>query len=160
MDKRGQSSRGRGPVSEGRPIVERKFELLPGVVQVSLEHGEKPAEIVPVLSDAAEMARARHLRALLIVSGFGDPATTEAVSLALEEIHAVGAPPPLKIAFVAYTLPQYSVYHFAERYAEKFGIVAKVLVSVRDAKDWLGLPEDMRPLYSSNDERRSAPGML
>jgi hypothetical protein len=137
--------------------VERKFELLPGVVQVSLEHGETPAEIVPVLSDAAEVARAKKLKALLVVSGFGDPATAEAVSLALEEIHNVGAPPAFKIAFVAYTLPQYSVYHFAEHYAEKFGIVAKVLVSVRDAKDWLGMPDNLRPLYNFDDDRRRAP---
>jgi hypothetical protein len=140
--------------------MERKFEFLPGVVQVSLEHGETPVEIVPVLSDAAEMARAKKLKALLVVSGFGDPATAEAVSLALEEIHSIGAPPPFKIAFVAYTLPQYSVYHFAEHYAEKFGIVAKVLVSVRDAKDWLGLREDIRPLYAPKEQRRRTPGML
>jgi hypothetical protein len=139
--------------------VERKFELLPGVVQVSLEHGETPAEIVPVLSDAAQIARAKALRNLIVISGYGDPANTEAVSLAIEQIHALGVPPPFKIAFVAYTLPQYSVYHFAEHYAEKFGIVAKVLVSVRDAKDWLGLPEDMRPLYSSSGERSRASEM-
>jgi hypothetical protein len=117
------------------------------VVQVSLENGEAPAEIVPVLSHAAEIARAKELKALLVVSGFGDPATAETVSLAIEEIHAIGAPSPFKIAFVAYTLPQYMVYHFAERYAEKFGIDAKVLVSVRDARDWLGVPGDTRPLY-------------
>ena len=63
--------------------------------------------------------------------------------MAIEQIHALGAP-PFKIAFVACMLPQYSVYHFAERYAQKFGIVAKVLASVRDAKDWLGLREDLR----------------
>jgi len=33
------------------------------------------------------------------------------------------------------------VYHFAEQYAQRFGIVAKVLISVRDAKDWLALDE-------------------
>ena len=133
--------------------MERKFELLPGVVQVSLEHGETPAEIVPILSDAAQVARARALRNLIVVSGYGDPANTEAVSMAIEQIHALSPPLPFKIAFVAYTLPQYSVYHFAEHYAEKFGIVAKVLVSVRDARDWLGLPGDMRPLYNSGEER-------
>jgi hypothetical protein len=53
-------------------------------------------------------------------------------------MHALGAPPS-KIAFVACTFPQYSVYHFAEHYAKKFGIAAKVLVSLRDAKAWLGL---------------------
>jgi hypothetical protein len=122
-------------------IMERKFQFLPGAVQVSLEHGETPIEIVPVLSDAAEMARAKALRNLIVVSGFGDPATAEAVSLAIEEIHALGTSAPFKIAFVAYTLPQYSVYHFAEHYAQKFGIEAKVLVSVRDAKEWLGVRE-------------------
>jgi len=124
--------------------MERKFQLLPGVVQVNLERGVAPEDIVPVLSDAAQVARDQHLQALLVVSGFGDPATAQAVSKALEEIHAVGALPPFKIAFVAYMLTQYSVYHFAERYAEKFGIDAKVLVSVREAKDWLGVREEAR----------------
>jgi hypothetical protein len=133
--------------------MERKFQLLPGLVQVSLEHGRTPAEIVPVLSAAAAIARATAQRNLLVVSGYGDPATPEAVSVAIEEIHALGAPRPFKIAFVAYTLPQYSVYHFAEHYAEKFGIVAKVLVSVRDAKDWLGIAEDVRPLPASRRKR-------
>jgi hypothetical protein len=123
--------------------MDRKFQLLPGVVQVSLEHGKAPVEIVSVLSDAAKLARAKRLQDLLVVSGLDDPATAKAVSLAIEEIHALGGP-PFKIAFVAYTLPQYSVYHFAERYAERFGIVAKVLVSVPDAKNWLGLREDSR----------------
>jgi len=123
--------------------MERKFQLLQDVMHVSLEHGEAPADIVPVLSDAARAARARELKALLVVSGFGDPATAEAVCAALEEIHSLGAP-AFKIAFVAYTLPQFSVYHFAEHYAQKFGMTAKVLVSVRDAKDWLGLREDPR----------------
>jgi hypothetical protein len=140
--------------------MERKFQLLPGFVQVSLENGEAPAEIVPVLSAAAAMARATQLHDLLVVSGFGDPATAEAVSQAIEEIHALGAQPPFKIAFVAYTLPQYSVYHFAEHYAEKFGILAKVLVSVRDAKDWLGLPEAVRPLPGGSDEPSRAAEML
>jgi hypothetical protein len=133
--------------------MERKFQVLPGVVQVSLEHGETPADIVPILSDAAAIARARKLKALLVVSGFDDPATAEAVSMAIEEIHGLGAPPSFKIAFVAYTLPQYSVYHFAEHYAEKFGIVAKVLVSIRDAKDWLGVRGNLRALPRSSDER-------
>jgi hypothetical protein len=133
---------GGGPPVEG-DIMERKFQLLPEIVQVSLEHGETPADIVPVLSDAARIARAREFKALLVVSGFGDPATAEAVSAAIDEIHSLGAP-AFKIAFVAYTFPQYSVYHFAERYAQRFGIIAKVLVSVRDAKDWLGLSEDLQ----------------
>lgn len=124
--------------------MERNFQLLPGAVQVSLEHGETPVDIVPILAAAAEIARAKRLQHLLVVSGFGDPATAESVSMAIEELHARGAPPPFKIAFVAYTLPRYSAYHFAEHYAQKFGIVARVLVSVRDAKDWLGLREDVR----------------
>jgi hypothetical protein len=132
--------------------MERKFELLPGVVQVSLQHGITPVEIVPVLADAARLARANRLQDLLVISGFGDPATAEAVSMAIEEIHSLGAPPPFKIAFVAYTLPEYAVYHFAEHYAEKYGIVAKVLVSIRDAKDWLGVREDLRAPPLPRDE--------
>jgi hypothetical protein len=125
--------------------MERKFRLLPGAVQVSLENGRAAAEIVPVLVDAASLAREKRLQNLLVVSGLDDPASAEAVSMALEEIHALGAPPPFGIAFVACTLPQYSVYHFAERYAQRFGIAAKVLVSVRDAKDWLGLHKKLSP---------------
>ena len=121
--------------------MERKFCLLSRAVRVSLEYGERPEDIVQILVDAARLARAKALRHLLVVSGIDDPATTAAVSRALDEIHAMGAPEPLKIAFVAYTLPQFSVYHFAERYAHRFGIDAKVLVSVRDAEDWLGLHE-------------------
>lgn len=121
--------------------MKRKFRFFAHIVQVSLEYGDAPEDIVPVLWDAARIARAKELKALLVVSGFGDPATAAAVSSAIDEIHSLGGP-ALKIAFVAYTLPQYSVYHFAERYAEKFGMAAKVLVSVRDAKDWLGLQED------------------
>ena len=119
--------------------MERKFQLLPEAVQVFLGEGEAPEDIVPVLADAAALARDNQLRKLLVVSGFGDPANAEAVSRAIEQMHAVGAAQPFKVAFVAYMLPQYAVYHFAERYAEKFGIAAKVLVSMRDAKQWLGL---------------------
>jgi hypothetical protein len=121
--------------------MERNFQLLSGSVQVSLAHGTRAADIVPVLLDAARLVRARQLRDLLVVSGFGDPATAEAVCVAIEDMHALGAPPPFRMAFVAYTLPQYSVYHFAERYAQKFGISAKVLVSTRDAKEWLATGE-------------------
>lgn len=121
--------------------MESKFKLLPGAVQISLEHGRSPAEIVPVLLAAARLAREKRLKDLLVVSGLDDPATAETVSRALEQIHALGAPPPTRIAFVAYTLPQYSVYHFAERYAQRFGIAVKVLVSIRDAMDWLGVRE-------------------
>jgi hypothetical protein len=122
--------------------MKRKFQLLPGVVQVCLEHGETPVDIVPVLSDAAKLARAKRRQDLLVVSGLGDRSTSQTVSMAIDEIHALGAPPPFRIAFVAYMLTQYNVYHFAERYAQRFGIVAKVHVSVRDAMDWLGLGEN------------------
>lgn len=121
--------------------MKRRFRLLPGAVEVSLKHGDMPQDIVPVLADAARLALAERIHGLLVVSGYDDPATPEAVSTALQEIHALGTPSPFRVAFVAYTLPQYSVYHFAEHYAERFGIEAKVLVSVRDAKDWLGLRE-------------------
>ena len=119
--------------------MERKFAFLPGAVQVTLERGAHPEEIVPVLSEAARLARAKQLANLLVVSGYRDPASAPAVSQALEEMHALGAPPPFNIAFVAYLIPQYSVYHFAERYAERFGIRAKVHVSVRDAREWLAI---------------------
>ena len=94
------------------------------------------------LAEAARLALAERIHDLLVVSGYNDPATPEAVSTALAEIHALGCPSPFRVAFVAYTLPQYSVYHFAEHYAERFGIKAKVLVSLRDAKDWLGLRDE------------------
>jgi hypothetical protein len=116
--------------------------LLPGAVHVSLERGEEPEDIVQVLVDAASFARAKALRDLLVVSRIDDPAATAAVSRALDEIHALGAPQPFRIAFVACTLPQYSVYHFVERYADRLGIDAKVLVSLRDAQDWLGQREN------------------
>lgn len=124
--------------------MERAFQLLPGMVRVSLEHGRTAEEIVPILSDAARLAWEKRRQALLVVSGLDDPATSTALSQALEEIRALGAPTPFRIAFVACMLPQYSVYHFAERYAEKLGIVAKVLVSVRDAETWLGGAESVR----------------
>ena len=124
--------------------MERRFELLPGLVKVRLEDGEAPEDIVPILSGAAAMARAQRVESLLVVSGFGDPATATAVSRAIDEIHATGAPPPFRIAFVACMLPQYAAYHFAERYAQRFGIAAKVHLSVGDAKEWLGAPESVR----------------
>ena len=127
----------KGRESPWGQIMEYKVQLLAGIVRVSLEHGEDPKEIIPVLSSAAEIARAKQLKNLLVISGLDDPASTKTVSMALEEIYALGLPSPFKIAFVAYTLPQYSIYHFAESYAEKLGIVAKVLVSVPDAVEWL-----------------------
>lgn len=119
--------------------MERKFEELPaGVLQVVLENGEDAEDIVPVLLEAAELARAKKLKSLLVISGLDDPANAQTISMAIERIHALGASPPLKIAFVAYLISQYSAYHFAERYAQKFGILAKVLVSTRQAMEWLG----------------------
>src|SRR5687767_36166 len=117
--------------------MQSKFTFLPGALQVTLERGNHPEDIIPVLAEAARIARAKQLASLLVLSGYGDPASAQAVSQALEEMHALGAPPPFSIAFVAYMIPQFSVYHFAERYAQRFGIRAKVLVSIRDAKDWL-----------------------
>jgi hypothetical protein len=130
--------------------MERKFQLLPGMLQVSLENGQAPADIVPVLSEAASFARGKRLQDLLIVSGLDDPATPEAVCVALEEIAALGAP-SFRIAFVASTLSQYSVYHFAERYAQRFGMTVKVLAAVCDAKDWLGAQEGARCLAATTN---------
>jgi len=120
--------------------MQRRILLLPGIIQVTLDHGEQPEGIVPVLAEAALLARTKRFRQLLVVSGVGDPATPEAVSLALDTMHALGAP-PLNIAFVACTLPQYSVYHFSESYAPRVGIAARVFTSLRDAQDWLTLRE-------------------
>ena len=119
--------------------MERRFELLPGAVQVLLANGQVPEDVVPVLLEAAELARERR-RDLLVVSGLDDPATAETVSAAIERMHALGTSPS-RIAFVAYALPQYSVYHFAQDFAERLGIAAKVLVSLNDARDWLNSRE-------------------
>ena len=119
--------------------MERRFQLLPEAVQVLLGEGTTPEEIIPVLTEAMWLARDNQLQNLIVVSGFGDPVDAQAASRAIEQMHAVGAPPAFRVAFVAYMLEQYAAYHFAERYAEKFGILAKVLVSTRDAKEWLGL---------------------
>src|ERR1051326_1992414 len=109
--------------------MEHTFELLTGTLQVSIDHGEQPEEIVQVLSTAARLARARDLQSLLFISGVDDPVTPLSVSVAIEEIHALGAPPPFRIAFVACMLPQYKAYHFAEGYARRFGILTKALAS-------------------------------
>ena len=119
--------------------MERKFEQLPGAVKVVLANGQVPEDVVPVLLEAAELARARR-KHLLVVSGLDDPATAETVSAAIQKMHALGTS-PARIAFVAYALPQYSVYHFAMEYAERFGIAAKVLVALNDARDGLGSRE-------------------
>ena len=71
--------------------------------------------------------------------------------MALEEIAALGAP-SIRIAFVACTLSQYSVYHFAERYAQRFGITVKVLAAVCDAKDWLGVQEGALCLSAATNQ--------
>ena len=124
--------------------MQRNFLLLTEALRVSLEHGQSPEEIVPVLTDAARIAREKKLRDLLVISGAGDPATPGAVCAAMEELHSLGAPPPFRIAFVAGTLPQYTAYRIAERYADKFGIVARVLVSAYEAESWLGLRGGVR----------------
>lgn len=124
--------------------MKRNFLLLTEALRVSLEYGDAPEEIVPVLSDAAVLARRQKLRDLLVISSAFDPATPGAVCAAMEELHALGAPPPFRIAFVACTLPQYSAYRFAEYYAPRFGIVAKVLVSAYEAETWLGLRGGIR----------------
>lgn len=118
--------------------MESRFQLLPEAVQVFLGEGSAPDDIIPVLAEAVSLARDNQLRNLIVVSGFGDPVDAPAASRAIEQMHAIGTP-SLRVAFVAYMLPQYAAYHFAERYAQKFGILAKVLVSVRDAEQWLGL---------------------
>jgi len=99
---------------------------------------------VPVLSDAARLAREQKLRDLLVISSDDDPATPGAVCAAMEELYGLGAPPPFRIAFVTCTLPQYNAYRFAERYAHRFGIVAKVHVSVYEAENWLGMRGGLR----------------
>ena len=119
--------------------MERRFQLLPDAVQVFLGEGKEPEDIIPVLADAASLARENQLRNLIVVSGYGDPVNAQAVSLAIERMHAVGITSPFKVAFVAYMLPQVAAYHFAERYAARFGILTKTLVSLRDARQWLGL---------------------
>lgn len=136
--------------------MERKLELLPGAIQVHLGRSDAPDEVIAVLAEAADAARAEHVNALLVVSGLGDPANAEAVSRALEKIHAAGAP-SLRIAFVAYMYPQYAAYHFAERYAEKLGIQAKVTVSISDARNWLGSAEGSVGKDRKSTVARSAP---
>lgn len=125
--------------------MNRRFLLLPGCVMVSLERGQAPEEIVPVLVEAAALARKEGRDALLVVSGFDDPASAPAVSQAIEAIRQAGAPPPSKIAFVAYLYPQYEAYRLAERFAEKHGMQAKVFVSGLEAKAWLGVPDSPPP---------------
>jgi hypothetical protein len=124
--------------------------MLPEAVQVFLGEGKTPDDIVPVLSNAVSLARDNQLRNLIVVSGHGDPVSAEAVSRAIEQMHALGVPSPFKVAFVAHMLPQYAAYHFAERYAQRFGILAKVLVSIRDARQWLGLTETHRSAAGPN----------
>lgn len=110
------------------------------VLEVQIEHQQ---DIVTVLDKAAAAARAAG-QDLLIISGVDDTSSAGDISRAIDHIDAAGAR-PRRIAFVACMLPQYSAYHFAERYAEKYGIAAKVLVSVRDARAWLGLRAEAPP---------------
>lgn len=119
--------------------MEPRFEFSQGALQVTLERGAQPREVVPVMVLAAGTAHDQDLDALIVISGLGDPADATAVCEALDEMVAGSAPPPSRIAFVACTYPQYSVYHFAEGYAARLGFVAKVTVSVREAREWLNL---------------------
>ena len=116
--------------------MERKFLLLPGCVRVLLTRGSA-ADIVPVLADAVLLAKKKRRDGLLVVSGVDDPATAASLADAFHAMHAAGAPPPSKLAFVALMYPQFAVYHFAEQLAPKYGMQAKVFADVLDAKIWL-----------------------
>jgi hypothetical protein len=123
-----------------RPVegtVERKFLLLPGCVRVLLERGSEAADTVPILADAILLAKKKRRDGLLVISGLDDPATAASLADALHAMHAAGAPPPSKLAFVALMYPQYEVYHFAEHLAPRYGMQAKVFADVVDAKIWL-----------------------
>ena len=117
--------------------MEHKFLLLPGCVRVLLERGSAAADTVPVLADAILLAKKKRRDGLLVISGLDDPATAASLADALHAMHAVGAPPPSKLAFVALMYPQYAVYHFAEHLAPRYGMQAKVFTDVVDAKIWL-----------------------
>jgi hypothetical protein len=129
--------------SPGEGTLERKFLLLPGCVRVSLERGSEAADIVPVLADAILLAKKKRRDGLLVISGLDDPATPASLSDAIDAMHAAGAPPPSKLAFVALMYPQYATYHFAETIAPKYGLQAKVFADVVEAKIWLRA--DQRP---------------
>ena len=119
--------------------MERRFSLLSGCVQVFLEHGEAPSDVVPVLLDAAAFAREKQCHALLIISGVDDPATAPALCDAILAIGRLKSPMPRRIAFVAYQYPQYDAYHFAAAFAPNHGIEARTFVSEADARGWLGI---------------------
>jgi hypothetical protein len=116
--------------------MERRFSLLEGCVLVSMEQGQAPGDIVEVLLEAASLARQEGRDGLLIVSGVGDPATAPALCDAILAISRVGAPPPSRIAFIAYQFPQYDSYHFAAAFAPNHGFEAKLFVSLNEAKAW------------------------
>lgn len=117
--------------------MERKFLLLPGCVRVLLERGSEAADIVPVLADAILLAKKKRRDGLLVISGLDDPATAASLADAFHAMHAAGAPPPSKLAFVALMYPQYAVYHFAEQRAPRYGMQAKVFADAVDARIWL-----------------------
>lgn len=117
--------------------MEHKFRLLPGWVQVTLEHGNAPGDIVPVLAEATVLARKKGRDSILVISGVDDPATAPALWDSLKAMRDLGAPPPEKLAFVAYEFPQYAAYHFIEGVTAQFGFRARVFVSAPDARAWL-----------------------
>ena len=124
--------------------MKRKFRFFPEIVQVSLEYGEAPEDIVPVLCDAARIARANGLRALLVVSGLGDPATADAVSSALDEIHALGAPPRSGSRSSPTRFRNTACITSPSTTRKSSASSRRCSSRVRDAKDWLGLREDLR----------------
>jgi hypothetical protein len=117
--------------------MERNLRVLPGWVQITLEKGEDPADIVPISADATLLAQVKRREGLLVVSGIDDPATAPALVDAIKAMKALGAPPPRLLALVAYMYPQFAAYHFAEGIAAAHGLQAKLFVSARDAQDWL-----------------------
>jgi hypothetical protein len=135
--------------------VERKFLLLPGCVRVLLERGSAAADIVPVLADAILLAKKKRRDGLLVISGLDEPATAASLSDAIRAMHAAGAPPPSKLAFVALMYPQYAVYHIAEHLAPRYGMQAKVFADVVEAKMWLR--EKQRPPSSGIGQSSTTP---
>jgi hypothetical protein len=120
--------------------VKRKIDLQPAWVQVTLERGEAPTDIIAVLSEAAYLARANSRNAMFVISGMDDKTDARALADALFALKSAGAPPPFKIAFFAVLYEAYELYHFAEQLAPKYGIEAKVFADVDAAKAWLGRP--------------------
>jgi hypothetical protein len=133
--------------------VERKFLLLPGCVRVLLERGSEAADIVPVLADAVLLAKKKRRGGLLVISGLDDPVTAASLADAIHAMHAAGAPPPSRLAFVAMMYPQYAVYHFAEHLAPPYGMEAKVFADAFEARIWLGTERVGKPRSSASSIR-------